>query len=340
MVYHDIDIPLPAFIAIDWVGMTLALIPIVLRLWLRFTEAKPQSWSRDLSDGLVLFSWLSGMVLISINTWKNSLRQRYIHSPSDELNYGVPRPMSSHLLYVSWISLFFIYISLWAAKFALLAFYATLLTRVQTRVARSVLIGVSAFTGATFALHMILLTAWCAPISSNWDIEGHLCSAVHDIKSVSISTAANIATDLAILVLPLFQLISLIRNRPSLTAMRTKTGKAEIGGIVLVLCMAALSIIAALARWVTLDLVQNVPKANITHTIDVWALVEIVASLLAVCLPGLRVLVRKSRDKSRRGLGSEGVAMGDYIVLRGGSKEGGSNVESVVVDSSSQPPQN
>ena len=62
-----------------------------------------------------------------------------------------------------------------------------------------------------------------------------------------------------------------------MVAVPVGAAKAELGGVVLVLCMVALSIVAALARWVTLELVQHEPKANITHTIDMWALVEIVA---------------------------------------------------------------
>ncbi|KAI1077912.1 hypothetical protein F5B20DRAFT_549739 [Whalleya microplaca] len=298
MTYQDIDIPLPAFIAIDWTCMTIALVPIILRFWLR-CRSQPQPLTRNLADGLVVFSWLSGIVLISINAWKNGLRQQYIHYPPSELYYGVPLPLSAHLLYLSWISLFFIYISLWAAKFALLAFYASLLSLMQTRTARVLLICAVAFTGATFILHIVLLTRWCTPISSNWDVSGHLCSAVHDINSVTISTVANIATDLVILTLPLFALSSLSQGRK--LTMQSGIGKREVSGLAFVLCMAALSISAALARWVTLKLVQDVPKADITHTIDVWALVEIVASLLAVCLPSLRSFIRRKREANKRG---------------------------------------
>lgn len=182
---------------------------------------------------------------------------------------------------------------------------------------RVVFVCACVFTGATFLLHIILLTAWCSPVSSNWDIEGHLCSAVHDIKSVSVSTAANIATDLVILAVPVFAFLTLGRERRGLT-MRTGMGKAEIGGIVFVLCMAALSIVAALARWITLLLVRDVPKANITHTIDVWALVEIVASLVAVCLPSLRSFVRKQREGSKRRLAKSHSERREYIILEEG----------------------
>ncbi|KAI1737441.1 hypothetical protein F4680DRAFT_450985 [Xylaria scruposa] len=299
MVYQDIDIPLPAFIAIDFVGMTIALIPIILRFWLRWREAKPQPVSRNISDGLIVFSWFSGIVLISINAWKNSLRQRYIHYPPSELYYSVPRPLSAHLLYVSWISLFFIYISLWAAKFALIAFFAGVLKLMETRVARLFVVFATFYTTSTFILHIALLIRWCDPVSRNWDINGQLCSAVHDIVSVSISTVANISTDLVILSLPIFALATLSRERRALTT-ETRVTKAEWSGFALVIAVAALSIVAALARWITLWLVHNVPKANITHTIDVWALVEIVASLLAVCLPTLRSFVRRSRRENQR----------------------------------------
>ncbi|KAK8043267.1 hypothetical protein PG993_005697 [Apiospora rasikravindrae] len=291
MVYHDVDIPLPAFIAIDWTGMTLALLPIILRFWLRYKESERHPWTRNVSDALVVLSWLSGIVLVSINAWKNTLRYRYIHDPHPEqLYYMVPKPQSAHLLYVSWVSLFFIYISLWAAKFALLVFFAGVLlhgSAVRGWI-RVVLAGCTVFTAATFCLHIALLTAWCRPVSSNWDIEGHLCSAVHDINSVTISTVANIATDLAILSLPLIALFTKSRERrrvlttsPLLEQPAAVIGRPEMTGVAFVIAMSALSITAALARFVTLKLVQNVPRANITHTIDVWALVEIVASLMA-----------------------------------------------------------
>lgn len=309
-----------AFIAIDWTGMTVALLPILVRFWLRHQENKRQPWTRNVSDALVVLSWLAGIVLISINAWKNMLRYRYIHYPDQsQLYYMVPRSQSAHLLYVSWVSLFFIYISLWAAKFALLAFFAGVLLPVdgggasvqQRGWIRIVLVGCTVFTAATFCLHMSLLTAWCRPISSNWNIDGQLCSAVHDINSVTISTVANVATDLAILSLPLIALFTKSRERRSLMMADplqmqgqpvAVIGRAELTGVAFVVAMSALSITAALARFVTLKLVQNVPRANITHTIDVWALVEIVASLMAVSLPTLRVFVRRRRTRRFEGL--------------------------------------
>lgn len=44
--------------------------------------------------------------------------------------------------------------------------------------------------------------------------------------------------------------------------------------------MDSVSIVVALVRFVCLGLLRDVPKASITHTIGVWALVEIVSSIL------------------------------------------------------------
>jgi len=166
----------------------------------------------------------------------------------------VPWDQAAHLLYVSWISLFFIYISLWCSKAAFLAFYYSLFSLQGKRI-RIVLWCASIFTLATFILHMCLIAFWCSPISSNWNIEGHLCSAVHSIESVTISTFTNVATDLVILSIPVSTLAGM------------RLGKAERTGLIFVFLMGSVSIVAALVRFITLKLVEHVPRADITHTI-------------------------------------------------------------------------
>ncbi|KAI0160998.1 hypothetical protein GGR52DRAFT_586310 [Hypoxylon sp. FL1284] len=313
MAYEDINIPLHAFIAIDWVSMTFALIPVVLRLWVRWRPQHPRArtLALDVSDGLVLLAWASGAVFIGANTWKNRVRARFAHLPRSELYYGVPRGAASdRLLYVSWVSLFFVYASLWASKFSVLAFFhGGFVRRVGRRSVRVVFWFVCALAAATLALQVVFLTAW--------DL------LVNDVGAVSGSTAANVATDVAILAVPVFAFFALGRERRGLTMPRAgsgrgrpRLGKAEIGGIVFLVCMAALSIVAALARWVTLLLLQDVPKEELSHTIDVWALVEIVASIVAVCLPSLRSFVRRRREgSSKRRLARWQSERREYITL-------------------------
>ncbi|KAF2645621.1 hypothetical protein P280DRAFT_465421 [Massarina eburnea CBS 473.64] len=259
--------------------MVIALIPIIIRFSIR-TRSRGLSLSTNIADVFVIFAWLAGLVLIVMNTWKNNLRMKYLSAPPETLYYGVPKELSGHLLHVSWISLFFIYISLWSAKAAFLAFYYSIFS-LQGKKARWGLAGACVFTTATFLLHMFLIAFWCTPVSSNWSPAPgeHLCSAVHSISSVTISTFTNIATDLVILSIPISTLLA------------TKFGRTERAGLAFVFLMGNVSILAALVRFI----------------IDVWALVEIVSSLLAVCLPSLRMFVR------RHGLGT-GTGSGQQFI--------------------------
>ena len=258
----------------------------MIRIFLRTRSRNRglESPATNIADAFVVLAWLAGCVLISINTWKNNFRMKYLHAPKETLYYGVPHELSGHLLYVSWISLFFIYISLWSAKAAFLAFYYSIFSQQGQRIRIALLIA-SIITFATFLVHMFLIAFWCSPISLNWSPPPgeHLCSAVHSMKSVTISTFTNIGTDLVILSIPIS------------TLMRTKLRKSDRAGLIFVFLMGSVSILAALVRFICLVLVQSTPRASITHTIDVWALVEIVSSILAVCLPSLRTFVRHCR---------------------------------------------
>lgn len=278
--------------------MTIALIPILIRISLR-TRARSSRFgpAANIADGFVLLAWLSGCVLICINTWKNNLRMKYIHAPPSSLYYGVPKELSGHLLYVSWISLFFIYISLWSAKAAFLAFYYSIFS-LQGRATRIALLSACIFTLATFLTHMFLIAFWCSPISTNWNPDPHkgLCSAVHSMRSVTISTFTNIATDLVILSIPISSL------------MKVQLARKERAGLLFVFLMGSVSVVAAFVRFICLKLVQSIPRASITHTIDVWALVEIVSSVLAVCMPSLRTFVRTHRRANHKRLESNGTS--------------------------------
>lgn len=101
------------------------------------------------------------------------------------------------------------------------------------------------------------------------------------MSSVTISTFCNVGTDLVIIILPIVLLKQL------------QVRRAQLYVYVFVLFMGSISIVAALARYGALKAVWGQPKAEVTHTIDVWAIVEIVASLLAVCLPTVRTLIMR-----------------------------------------------
>ncbi|RPA94768.1 hypothetical protein L873DRAFT_1393888 [Choiromyces venosus 120613-1] len=285
----DIHLALEAFIALDWALLFLTTIFVVLRIWERTSRrAGPRSVASIASDIFVICSYISAIAFIGINTWKNTLRIKHRGQPN--LYYGVPMNLSAHLLKVSWVSLFFIYISLWCAKGGFIAFYFELFNKDADLGRRCKVAGaiVSVITFLTFVLHMLLLQFWCRPVSLNWDINGHLCSAVHSMESVTISTFANVGTDLLIIMLPILVLKNLTFR------------KSALWGWLFILFIGSISIVAALVRYGALRAVWGQPKASVTHTIDVAAMVEITTSLLAVCSPSLRAFFRGKKNKPHR----------------------------------------
>jgi hypothetical protein len=166
---------LVGFIALDWSLMIFTLCIILLRFAVRHRGArlvpglpKPvNSRAAILSDIFVITSWLSGIVLILINTWKNHQRFEYRHDDPAQLYYGVPHDLASHLLYESWLSLYFIYISLYFSKAAFIAFYYDLFFD-HSKKMRIMLLGTSVLTFLTFMVQMMLLSFWCQPVNLNW----------------------------------------------------------------------------------------------------------------------------------------------------------------------------
>ena len=301
---------LGGLVAVDWSLMTLALALVIVRLSLR-RRRKTHGLAANLSDFFLVCSWVLGIVDISINTWKNCLRARYASWPSAELYYQIPSDQSAHLLKISWISLYFIYISLWLSKAAFIAFYYDIFFVHGSRTMRWSLYGISALAVLTFVLQMSLLTFWCNPISRNWNVAGKLCSAVHSITSVTVSTFANIITDLMIVSIPI----------SAIAASRLR--KIELVGIFFVLLMGSISIVAAVARFIVLKIVEHVPRSSITHTIDVCATIEIVASLAAVCMPSLRAFTRQRRPESTRSSSSKDSSTSSPLLQVSSSLGGG-----------------
>lgn len=98
----DVNLPLEGFIALDWALLFLASIFVFIRIWERTwragPRARPRSIAGTISDIFVIFSYISAVTFIGINTWKNSLRIKHRGQP--DLYYGVPMDLSAHLLKV------------------------------------------------------------------------------------------------------------------------------------------------------------------------------------------------------------------------------------------------
>ena len=95
----DVNLPLEAFIALDWALLFLASIFVFIRIWQgRWGRVGQWSVAGIISDIFVICSYISAVTFIGINTWKNSLRIKHRGQP--DLYYGVRMNLSAHLLKV------------------------------------------------------------------------------------------------------------------------------------------------------------------------------------------------------------------------------------------------
>ena len=94
----DISLPLEGFIALDWSMLFLASLFVFLRLWVRSRRRGIPSTAAIISDVFVACSYVSAIVFVGVNTWKNSLRMKYRDQKGTY--YGVPKNLSGHLLKV------------------------------------------------------------------------------------------------------------------------------------------------------------------------------------------------------------------------------------------------
>jgi hypothetical protein len=108
------------------------------------------------------------------------------------------------------------------------------------------------------------------------------------LPSLITGTASNILTDLILMVIPLALLRSLM------------LGKREYLAIAFVVFLGSVCIVSAAVRFVGYYSIM-ITKNMMTISVDgliLWSNVDIAVSLIAVCLPAFRVLLRKGRNNS------------------------------------------
>lgn len=94
-----------------------------------------------------------------------------------------------------------------------------------------------------------------------------------------------------------------------------KFWRRHIVALAFVFFVGGLSIFAAIARFfVIYPQVRRDENASIVNTYELWALVEITASQMTVCLPALRVYLRNHKTKN---VGQNWHARGNETSMRG-----------------------
>lgn len=140
-------------------------------------------------------------------------------------------------------------------------------------------IATSAWVLAYFCLILVIFLA-CLPLSNNWNPKTTSANCPTYIKSQTFATicAINIATDVDLLVLPLFVIFSL------------RLKKAERVSLILVFGIGTISMVSSIVRFVVLfrRFQEGLLDAQTIHLYSILSHTEVTFGLLAFTLPALR----------------------------------------------------
>ncbi|KAF8242566.1 hypothetical protein K440DRAFT_116562 [Wilcoxina mikolae CBS 423.85] len=204
---------------------------------------------------------------------------------------------------------------IWSVKAAFIFMYADLYNR-TVNIRKHGLYATAAFIPLTYIGLIITALKECTPFSDNWNIQklfdtGVLCSPITSSRTNIVSIVFTITTDIMLILLPFHIMTSLTLSAP------------QKRGITFIFAIAAISVSAALARFVILSkmgvyLVYSEARQEVTFDKYYWAVglafLEICAAEIAFVLPALRsVLVGR-----RKGSGKEVT----LVRIVGGEEEG------------------
>jgi len=216
-------------------------------------------------------------------------------------------PMNLKLLFVAHAMY---YLALCLIKAAYLVFYAQLFRRVQSwrRYILHIACSIWAMSYITAFLFMFL---WCAPLSGNWipSMTNPRCPMILNLSSFCILAALNVASDIAIICVPIL-LISTLH-----------LGRTERLGLLFVFSIGSISIIASIVRVVVIT--DRLKAARMDwdtiHVYMLWTHAEVFFGVVAFMLPAFRFLFKRalrrfsifSRGKSDN---SDGIRFGIHTI--------------------------
>jgi hypothetical protein len=168
---------------------------------------------------------------------------------------------------------YFFDIGLFAPKASLLAFYFHLFPDAY-RPQRIALYIITAYISAAFLVTACMDTFGCLPISDNWSMTAKACTVWNSFTVYYVNFGLNLSSDILVFGLP-FTLLKKIRidTRAKYALLATFT----LGGV---------TISVSILRFVWVDIVYNFfPTVT-------WCSAEMCASIVVVCLPSLKSLLR------------------------------------------------
>ncbi|KAH8738390.1 hypothetical protein BGZ61DRAFT_526370 [Ilyonectria robusta] len=252
-----------AVIAGEWVLLSLAIILVAARLYVRLYMNKDRIYW---SDAWLLIAVCSALGLVICDT--------LAYKANAMFNFVDP---GVRMLKIRFAVNYFFDTGMYFPKFSIIAFYYALVPPTQP----TMRIALYTLTGITVASCLVTFfdaTLWCgADIASNWSPERGVCSAYNSLIMMRIHWSLNFTTEVLNVAFP----FPLIRDL-KLPRRREKIGLAVILGL------GVITIAISIGRFTNM-----VTSGNGAFSNYLWATSELCVSIILVALTALRPLLRK-----------------------------------------------
>lgn len=267
-------------IVVEWILCVLASMVLGLRLWVRLHISKV---GITLEDIFLIIAQILFFVWISMDVYTNS--RGFMSGALSYLQF--PETFNSNpteevrVLKVVYSSAVPYYLCLWLMKYALLAFYYKI---IPADTKNRIFLHVTAAIAVASSVVIILLNLFlCRPISLNWKLEktGAHCYSSTSITPFIVSVLLNVVVDLLIFILP----FPLLRH--------LKINRKQIWGLVATFSLGIITMIVIVIRAVISGLTGNIVQVAILTAVECFT------SMVVVCLPALRPLLKTVGEKRR-----------------------------------------
>ncbi|KAH7369492.1 hypothetical protein BKA65DRAFT_3 [Rhexocercosporidium sp. MPI-PUGE-AT-0058] len=250
-----------ATIAIEWSLLALSFFFVSLRIYSYFLRGR----TRPISELLLIFSLVveTGCIICDTITYHLGGLTRYASE--------VPNTIPLNKLWFASDVLF--YLGVFLPKACIVAFYYDLVPTTSTRV-RIALKCLTAYLAGSMMTIFLGMFVSCRPLSTNWSTDSDYCPLVTGETFFRIHASFDLSCDLMIFILPFFLIHDLKLH---------KRQKYTVYGIFL---LAGITIAISIARCIAISISpENTP-------IYIWAAAEYCGSMIVVCLPSLKPLLK------------------------------------------------
>ncbi|KXT03951.1 hypothetical protein AC578_9298 [Pseudocercospora eumusae] len=273
-----------AVVAVCITMSTIAATAVAMRIYARLAIAKNAGWD----DGFITFASANSWVLTSIAIW---LVETGMGKHESELSYSEAEENRKAL----WTSIIIYNLGLTSTKISILLQYQRIFPQKTFRIANWTMMGIVVcyalwrFFSAIFA---------CVPVQAYWDITIVDKTCLPRATVSFASAGLNIATDIAITMLPLPLLKNLELPKRQKRILMAVFG---LGGVVCIISI--LRLYAIYVVWDSKDVSYNNGMAAM------WSSLECNVGIICSCLPTLRGLFpRIFRNRSLGSRRSPGVS--------------------------------